>query len=98
MEMLNFKFNTGIFTQNSTYIVELGHIYAAKALIDSALSEIMPTLLLQTKIAMSVKNFMEAVDDLKVATKKCVTDMEQQRKQMYQVAKKMVKLREGLVQ
>jgi hypothetical protein len=50
----------------------------------------MPTLLLQTKIAMAVKKFMDAVDDLRVATKKCVTDMEEQRKQMYQVAKKMV--------
>jgi hypothetical protein len=97
MEALNIKFNTNIFTQNSPYIVELGFIYAAKAQIDSALSEIMPTLLLQIKIATSVKKFMEAVDDLRVATKKCVTEMEEQRKQMYQVAKNMVKLRDGLV-
>jgi hypothetical protein len=40
---------------------------------------------------------MEALDDLKVATKKCVTDMEEQRKQMFQVAKKMVRLRDGFV-
>lgn len=44
-ESLNFKFNTSIFTQNCGYIVELGNIYAAKAQIDSALSDIMPTLL-----------------------------------------------------
>ena len=80
MEALNFKFNTNIFTQKSSYIVELGFIYAAKAQIDSALSEMMPKLLLQTKIATSVKTFMEAVDDLRVATKKCVTEMEEQRK------------------
>jgi hypothetical protein len=79
-ESLNLKFNTNIFTQNCSYIIELGHIYAAKALIDSALSEIMPNLLMQPKIAASVKKFMEAVDDLKVATKKCATDMEDQRK------------------
>ncbi len=42
--------------------------------------------------------FMEAVDDLRMATKKCVTEMEEQRKQMYQVAKRMVKLRDGLKQ
>jgi hypothetical protein len=36
----------------------------------------MPTLLMQTKIAAHVKNLIEAIDDLKVATKKCVTDME----------------------
>jgi hypothetical protein len=36
----------------------------------------MPTLLMQTKIASAVKKLMEALDDLKVATKKCVTDME----------------------
>ena len=80
MEALNFKFNTNIFTQKSSYIVELGFIYAAKAQIDSALSEMMPKLLLQTKIAKSVKTFMEAVDDLRVATKKFVTEMEEQRK------------------
>jgi hypothetical protein len=37
----------------------------------------MPTLLMHTKIASAVKKFMEAIDDLKVATKKCVTDMEE---------------------
>jgi hypothetical protein len=56
----------------------------------------MPALLMQPKIASNVKDLMEAIDDLKVATKKCVTDMEDQRKQMYLVAKKMVKLRDGL--
>lgn len=55
----------------------------------------MPTLLMQPKIASSVKTLMESIDDLKVATKKCVTDMEDQRKQMFVVAKKMVRLRDG---
>jgi len=37
-EKLNLVFNTKIFTQNNDYIFELGNIYGAKALIDSALS------------------------------------------------------------
>lgn len=41
-EMLNMNFNTQIFSQNNDYILELGNIYGAKALIDSALSQIIP--------------------------------------------------------
>lgn len=37
-EKLNLVFNTKIFSQNNDYIFELGNIYGAKALIDSALS------------------------------------------------------------
>ena len=93
---LNLRFNTQIFTQNSDYIVELGNIYAAKAQIDQTLSEIMPSLNMEKKIAKSVKLFMEAIDYLRMASKKCISDMEEQRKGMYQVAKKMLMLRDSL--
>jgi hypothetical protein len=51
---------------------------------------------MEKKIAKSVKLFMEAIDDLRMASKKCISDMEEQRKGMYQVAKKMLMLRDSL--
>ena len=74
---MNLRFNTQIFTQNSDYILELGNIYAAKAQIDQTLSEIMPTLINEKKLAKQVNLFMEAIDDLRMASKKCISDMEE---------------------
>ena len=41
---------------------------------------------------------MEAIDDLRMSSKKCISDMEDQRKGMYTVAKKMIMLRDSLNQ
>ena len=51
---------------------------------------------MEKKIAKSVKLFLEAIDDLRMASKKCISDMEEQRKGMYAVAKKMLMLRDSL--
>jgi|TARA_B110000285_G_C14925689_1_gene514885 hypothetical protein len=56
----------------------------------------MPSFLNEKKLAKSVKLFMEAVDDMRMASKKCISDMEEQRKGMYSVAKKMIMLRDSL--
>ena len=75
-------------------------MYAAKAQIDSALTEIMPELQglahNQKDIAQNVGIFIEALDDLKFSTNNCVNDMELQRKEMYAVSKKMIQLRDGV--
>ena len=85
-EQLNLQFNTSIFSQDCEYIYELGNIYSAKAQIDMALSEIMPQMKIQSRVAHYVKILFESLDQLKVATKKCVDNMEEQRKDMYKVA------------
>ena len=89
-EKLNLVFNTKIFTQNNDYIFELGNIYGAKALIDSALSQIIPNVKNYQKISRHVEQLLDAMDDLKVAAKKCVFEMEEQRRSMYTAAKKMI--------
>jgi hypothetical protein len=75
-EMLNMNFNTQIFSQNNDYILELGNIYGAKALIDSSLSQIIPNVKNYKNLAQYVEQLIDALDDLKVATKKCVQEME----------------------
>ena len=70
------SFNTKIFSQNNNYIYELGNIYGAKAIIDSALSSIIPNVKNYSKLAKYVEQLIDALDDLKVSTKKCVTEME----------------------
>jgi len=45
-----------------------------------------------------VEQLIDALDDLKVAMKKCVTEMEEQRKNMFVAAKKMILLRDGIRQ
>lgn len=76
-DLLNMNFSTSIFSQHSEYIQELGNIYSAKAEIDSSLSHIVPNVQEIDKIAKHVKHLMNAMDDLKVATKNCVFDMEE---------------------
>jgi hypothetical protein len=39
---------------------------------------------------------MIALDELKYATKQCVTEMEEQRRNMYNAAKKMIMLRDSI--
>ena len=95
---MNLSFNTGIFTKNCDYIFELGNIYAAKAQIDAALTEIMPDMQQNTRVGRFVGIFMEALDDLKYATKNCINEMEKYRKDMYTVCKKMILLRDGIRQ
>ena len=69
--------NTSIFGQNHEYIYQLGNIYAAKAIIDSVLSEIIPNVQNYKNLSKFVEQLMNALDDLKYATKKCVTEMEE---------------------
>ena len=90
------SFNTKIFSQNNNYIYELGNIYGAKAIIDSALSSIIPNVKNYNKLAKYVEQLIDALDDLKVSTKKCVTEMEDQRKNMYKAAKMMIMLRDSI--
>ena len=92
-DYLNLSFNTKIFSQNSNYIYELGNVYAAKNEIDEGLSEIIPNIKVYKRLASHIKRFIEALDMLKISTKRCVEDMENQRKAMYQVAKKLIKIR-----
>jgi|TARA_B110001450_G_C17408030_1_gene394548 hypothetical protein len=70
------SFNTSIFSQNHHYITELGNIYGAKASIDSALSQIVPNVKNYQRLSKYVEQLTEALDDLKVSTKKCVNQME----------------------
>ena len=82
-DYLNLSFNTKIFSQSSDYIYELGNIYAAKNEIDEGLSEIIPNIKVYKRLASHIKRFIEALDMLKISTKRCVEDMESQRKAMY---------------
>lgn len=90
------NFNTKIFSQNNDYIYELGNIYGAKAVIDQSLSQIIPFVQNYEQLAKYVAELIDALDDLKVASKKCVQELESQRKQMYEAAKKMIMLRDGI--
>ena len=94
---LNMSFNTTIFTQNHNYIYELGNIYAAKATIESALNQVVPNIKHQM-LDNSVSQLIDAIDDLKLSTKKCVDEMEEQRRSMYKAAKIMIMLRDGIKQ
>ena len=93
---MNLNFNTKIFSKNCDYIYELGNLYAAKASIDSALTEIMPEMQQQTRVAQFVELLNEALDDLRFAAKNCVNELEGYRKDMYSVCKKMLLLRDGI--
>jgi hypothetical protein len=95
-EVLNLSFNTAIFSNSNDYIAELGNIYGAKALIDQALSAIIPQIQNYRSLAAHVEQLMDALDDLKAASRKCVKEMESQRRNMYSVAKKMVVLRDQI--
>lgn len=97
-EVLNLSFNTSIFSNNNDYITELGHIHGAKALVDQALSALIPHLKNYRSLAAHVEQLMDALDDLKAASRKCVREMESQRRNMYTVAKKMVVLRDQIRQ
>ena len=56
----------------------------------------MPQIQQHTNISDQVVEFMEGLDDLRFATKNCVNQMEAQRKDMYNVCKKMIMLRDGI--
>ena len=96
-EVLNMNFSTQIFTKSSDYICELSNIYAARAQIDSTLSKLMPHFSPQNKhVRRQVERLVEALDDMKVAIKRCTTEMETQRQSMYRAAKQMVMLRDDI--
>ena len=49
-------------------------------------------------LAKYVETLIDALDDLKMASKKCVQELEVQRRNMYAAAKKMIMLRDGIRQ
>ena len=96
-EVLNMNFSTQIFTKSSDYICELSNIYAARAQIDASLSKLMPNFSPQNKhMRKHVERLIEALDDMKVAIKRCTSEMETQRQSMYRAAKQMIMLRDDI--
>lgn len=90
------NFNTTIFSKNNDYILELGNIYHAKQQIDTALTNIIPNVKNYQSLAQYIELLLDSLDDLKMASKRCVEEMEEQRKSMYNTAKKMIMLKEAI--
>ena len=101
-DYLNLNFQTSIFSENSEYMYELGNIYAARNELDEMIGEIIsnqkkrhPESTVSPAIP-NLKHFIDALDMLKYSSKRCVADMENQRKAMYQVAKGLIRVRSSI--
>ena len=65
-------------------------------MLDATLTKIIPSLKNYDKLAKHVEKFIDALDDLQMASKRCVGLMERQRKSMFMAAQKMVILRDAI--
>lgn len=95
-DFLNLSFSTKIFSKDSEYIYELGNIYAARAQIDAGMSEIIPNIHVYKRLASHIQSVFEALDMHRVATKRCIDNLEANRKDMYRVTKRIMQLKDEL--
>ena len=58
------------------------------------MSEIIPNIEVYRRLAGHIKRVFEALDMHKVATKRCVANMEAHRKDMYKVARRIIELKD----
>lgn len=95
-DFLNLSFNTKIFSKNSEYMYELSNIFSAKEAIDKGMSEIIPNIHVYKRLAGHINVVFEGLDQLRVATKRCVQILEDTRKDMYKVTKKVMELKDKM--
>ena len=73
---------------------ELSNIFAARETIDKGMSAIIPDIHVYKRLAGHINAVFEGLDQLRVATKRCVTILEDTRKDMYKVTKKVMEIKE----
>lgn len=90
------SFATKIFSKDSDYVYELGNIFAARTIIDEAMSQIIPNIQVYKRLATHIQAVFEALDQHKVASKRCVDSLEAHRKEMYRVARRMMEMKDEI--
>ena len=74
----------------------MGNIFGAKTLIESALSGVIPKLRSNKSVESYLDTMLEAMEDLKQSCRRCVFELENSRREMFEVSKKMMILRDQI--
>ena len=65
---MNLSFTTKIFSKNSDYVNELDNIFAARTIIDEAMSQIIPNISAYKRLSTHIQAVFEALEHHKEAS------------------------------